>query len=104
MELVPLLVLMAVFAVVASAVARRKGRRVWVWALFGAAFTIAALIIVAVLPGTRGRAASRGLADGADPEAWRRAQAEGAEVRRRSDDARSEAHRDMSSHIPGGGF
>ncbi len=104
MELVPLLVLMAMCAAASGAVARWKRRRVWLWALSGAAFTIAALIIVAVLPGTRGRAASRGLAEGADPEAWRRAQAEGADLRRRSDDARSEAHRDMSSHLPGGGF
>ena len=94
MELVPLLVLMLVCAAASGALARWKQRRVWLWILLGAAFTIAALIIVAVLPRTLGRAASRGLPDGADPEALRRAQAE----------ARSEAHRDMSSHLPGGGF
>ena len=104
MEIVPLLGLMAAFAVVASLVARRKGRRMWVWALLGAAFTIAALVIVAVLPGTRGRAASHGLPDGLDHDSWRRAQAAGKQIRRQRDDARSEAHRDMSGHIPGGGF
>ena len=91
MELVPLLVLMAAFAVVASVVARRKGRRMWVWALFGAAFTIAALIIVAVLPGTRGRAASRGTAEGMDHDSRLRARGEAEQLRRRSDEARSEA-------------
>ena len=104
MELVPLLVLMAVCAAASGAVARWKRRRVWLWALLGAAFTIAALIIVAVLPRTRGRAVSGGLPEGADHDSRLRAQAEGAKVRRRSDEARSEAHRDMSSHIPGGGF
>lgn len=104
MELVPLLMLMAVCAAASGAVARWKRRRVWLWALLGAAFTIAALVIVAILPRTRGRAAGRGLADELDHDSRLRAQAEGAKVRRRSDDARSEAHRDMSSHIPGGGF
>ena len=105
MELVPLLVLMALFAAVTGALARRKGRRVWLWAPLGALFTIAALATVALLPGTRGRGASgRGLPDGADPDSWRRAQAEGANLRRRSDEARAEAHGDMSSHLPGGGF
>ena len=105
MELVPLLVLMAVFAAGTGAVARRKGRRVWLWALLGALFTIGALATVALLPGTRERGASgHSLPEGADPDSWRRAQAEGAELRRRSDEARAEAHGDMSSHIPGGGF
>ena len=82
MELAPLLVLMAVFAAVTGAVARRKGRRVWLWALLGALITLVALITVALLPGTRGRVASgRGLPEGADPDSWRRAQAEGAELR-----------------------
>ena len=105
MEFVPLLVLMAVFAAVTGAVASRKGRRLWLWAPLGALFTIAALITVALLPGTRGRgASSRGLPEGMDPDSWRRAQAEGAELRRQRDEAVGEAHRDMSSHIPGGGF
>ena len=105
MDLVPLLVLMAVFAALTGAVARRKGRRVWLWALLGALFTIGALATAALLPGTRGRGASSlGLPEGADPDSWRRAQSEGAELRRRSDEARAEAHGDMSSHIPGGGF
>ena len=104
MEIVPLLVLIAAFAVVASVVARRKGRRMWVWALLGAAFTIAALIIVAVLPRTRGRAASRNLVDGVDPHSHLRAQAEAERLGRERDEARAEAHRDMSGHIPGGGF
>lgn len=104
MELVPLLGLMAAFAVVASLVARRKGRRMWVWALLGAAFTIAALVIVAVLPRTRGRAASRNLVDGVDPHSHLRAQAEAERLGRERDEARAEAHRDMSGHIPGGGF
>ena len=105
MEFVPLLVLMAVFAAVTGAVARRKGRRVWLWTPLGALFTIAALVTVALLPGTRERGASSpGLPEGADPDSWRRAQSEGAELRRRSDEARAEAHGDMSSHIPGGGF
>ncbi len=42
-ELAPLLVLMAVFAAVTGAVATRKGRRVWLWALLGALFTIVTL-------------------------------------------------------------
>lgn len=104
MEIVPLLVLMAVCAVAAGAVARWKRRRVWLWALLGALFTIAALIIVAVLPGTRGRAAGHGLPDGLDHDSWLRAQAEGKKIGRQRDDARTEAHRDMSGHIPGGGF
>ena len=104
MEFVPLLVLMAVFAAVTGAVARRKGRRLWLWAPLGALFTIAALVTVALLPGTRGRGASSGLPEGMDPDSWRRAQAEGAELRRQRDEAVGEAHRDMSSHIPGGGF
>ena len=105
MDLVPLLVLMAVFAALTGAVARRKGRRVWLWALLGALFTIAALITVALLPGTRERVANgRGLPEGSDPDPWLRAQSEGAELRQRADEARVEAHRDMSSHIPGGGF
>ena len=104
MELVPLLALMAVFAAVTGAVARRKGRRLWLWAPLGALFTIAALITVTLLPGTRGRGASRGLPEGMDPDSLRRAQAEGAELRRQRDEAVGEAHRDMSSHIPGGGF
>ena len=105
MELVPLLVLMAVFAAVAGAVARRKGRRVWLWALLGALFTLVALITVALLPGTRGRVASgRGLPEGADPDSWRRAQAEGAELRQRRDEALAEGYRDATHHIPGGGF
>lgn len=105
MELVPLLVLMAVFAVVTGAVARRKGRRVWLWIPLGALFSVAALGAVALLPGTRRRVASgRGLPEGADPDAWLRAQAEGETIRRQQDDARSEAHRDMSGHLPGGGF
>ena len=105
MEFVPLLVLMAVFAAVTGAVARRKGRRLWLWAPLGALFTIAALVTVALLPGTRGRGASSGLPpEGMDPDSLRRVQAEGAELRRRSDEARAEAHGDMSSHIPGGGF
>lgn len=104
MEIVPLLVLMAVFAVASGVVARRKGRRVWLWILLGALFTIAALIIVAVMPGTRGRAASRNLADGVDPDSHLRAQAEAERLGRERDEARAEAHRDMSGHIPGGGF
>ncbi|MYB40767.1 MAG: hypothetical protein F4X76_00965 [Chloroflexi bacterium] len=104
MEIVPLLVLMAVCAVAAGSVARWKRRRVWLWALLGALFTIAALIIVAVLPQTRGRAANRGLPDGLDHDSWLRAQAEGKKIGRQRDDARTEAHRDMSGHIPGGGF
>ena len=102
MEIVPLLVLMAVFAVASGVVARWKRRRVWLWALLGAAFTIAALIIVAVLPGNR---ASRGgsRSDGLDHDSRLRAQTEAEAIRRRRDDARAEAHRDMSSHIPGGG-
>ena len=104
MEFVPLLVLMAVSAAVTGAVARRKGRRLWLWAPLGALFTIAALITVALLPGTGERGASRGLPEGMDPDSLRRAQAEGAELRRQRDEAVGEAHRDMSSHIPGGGF
>ncbi|MYE47166.1 MAG: hypothetical protein F4X25_10590 [Chloroflexi bacterium] len=105
MEIVPLLVLMAVFAVASGAVARRKRRRVWLWALLGALFTIAALIIVAILPGRRGRAASGGVrADGLDDDSRLRARTEAEAMRRKQDDARAEAHRDMSSHIPGGGF
>ncbi len=105
MELAPLLALMAVCAAASGAVARWKRRRIWLWALLGALFTIAALIIVAVVPRSRTRVAGGGsLPEGADHDSRLRAQAEGAELRRRSDDARSEAHRDMSSHIPGGGF
>ena len=104
MEIVPLLVMMAVFAVASGAVARWKRRRVWLWTLLGALFTIAALIIVAVLPRTRGRAASRNLVDGVDPHSHLRAQAEAERLGRERDEARAEAHRDMSGHIPGGGF
>ena len=89
MELAPLLVLMAVFAAVTGAVARRKGRRVWLWALLGALFTLVALITVALLPGTRGRVASgRGLPEGADPDSWIRARIEGARLRQQVDEAR----------------
>ena len=92
MELVPLLVPMAAFAVVTGVVAQRKGRRVWLWALLGAAFTLAALIIVAVLPGTRERGAGgHSLPDGADHESRLRARVEGAKLRRQVDNARSEA-------------
>ena len=83
MEMIPLLGLMAVFAAVTGAVARRKGRRAWLWAVLGALFTIAALITVAVLRGPGERVASgRDLPDGADPDSWLRAQAEGATLRR----------------------
>ena len=105
MELIPLLVLMAVFAAGTGAVARRKGRRAWLWALLGALFTFGALATAAFLPGTRERGESgHSLPEGADPDSLRRAQAEGAELRRQRDEAVGEAHRDMSSHIPGGGF
>ena len=100
-----MLVLMALFAVVTGLVARRKRRRVWLWLPLGALFTIAALIIVAILPGTRGRVASgQGLLDGADLDSSLRAQAEGKKLQRRMDETRAETHRDMSSHLPGGGF
>ncbi len=105
MELIPLLVLMAACAAVTGAVARRKGRRVWLWALLGAPFTIVTLITVALLPGKRGRVASGlGLPEGADPDSWLRGRAEAGKIRRQRDEALAETHRDMSSHIPGGGF
>ena len=55
MEIVPLLVLMAVFAVASGVVARRKRRRVWLWvllgALLGALLPFAARATITYLPG-----------------------------------------------------
>lgn len=105
MELVPLLGVMAVFAALVGFVARRTGRRVWLWIPLGALFTIVALVVVTVLAGSRARPADgRSLADGLDHESRLRAQTEAEQIRRRHDETRTEAHRDMSSHIPGGGF
>ena len=103
MELVPLLVLMAAFAVVASVVARRKGRRMWVWALFGALLSPIALVAIAFLPGARSRIAGvRADVDAADPDAWQHTQSELRSVKQKREEVIADARRHLPPRFWGG--